>query len=201
MSRASSGSSPSSSWMTHLPLVLLGLRSTVRLDAGCCPADVLYGCQLRLPGDLVCPTAAGPSSSSADAAFAQTLQDSMLRSRPLPPVRRGPPVAGHVPAPLARVSHVFLRVDAVRRPLTPPYVGPFPVLDRGPKTFKLLKSGKEVIVSIDRLKPAFLSQDVLPDSDILLPPPASARAGPQPRVDRVLTSSGRCIRRPERFQA
>ena len=124
----------------------------------------------------------------------------MLRAQPLPPVRRGPPVAGHVPAPLARVSHVFLHVDAVRKPLTPPYVGPFPVLDRGPKTFKLLKSGKEVIVSIDRLKPAFLSPDILPASDILLSDPDGTSDAPPP-VAGVQTSSGRRVRRPERFQA
>ena len=40
----------SSSWMAHLPLVLLGLRTTVPEDASCCPADVVFGCQLRLSG-------------------------------------------------------------------------------------------------------------------------------------------------------
>ena len=161
MSRAlaSSSSSSSSSWMSHLPLVLLGLRTTVREDAGCCPADVVFGDQLRLPGDLLDP---GPPFSAADSAFAADLQSTMARLRPLAPVRRGPPLLGHVPSALDRVSHVFLRVDAVRRPLTPPYDGPFAVLERGKKTFKILKSGKEITVSIDRLKPAFLS-DIFQD--------------------------------------
>ena len=180
MSRAACGSSSSASWMSNLPLILLGLRTTVREDAGCCPADVVFGCQLRLPGDLVDVVTRHGHPASADSAFAEALRSSMAASRPLLPVRRSPSFSGHVPPALAKVSHVFLRVDAVRRPLTPPYVGPFPVLDRGPKTFRILKSGKETIVSIDRLKPAFISTDSrdlsLPysrrDSSPVLPSPA-----------------------------
>ena len=208
MSRAASGSSPSSasSWMSNLPLVLLGLRTTVREDAGCCPADAVYGCQLRLPGDLV---AGAPSSAppSADSAFADTLRAAMLDSRPLLPVRRGPYNPGHVPAALARTSHVFLRVDAVRRPLTPPYVGPFPVVERGPKTFRIFKSGKEQIVSVDRLKPAFLSHDSLPlpsgsvPAPVVPVPPAVPRSPAlvPPAPPDTITISGRRVRPPLRY--
>ena len=128
----------------------------------------------------------------------------MADSRPLLPVRRGPSSPGHVPPALAKVSHVFLCVDAVRRPLTPPYVGPFPVLDRGPKTFRILKSGKETIVSIDRLKPAFTSaqQELsLPSAGRVSPPvlpvpvppvvPVSGVAVDQDSVPVSFTSSGR----------
>ena len=153
----------------------------MREDAGCCPADVVFGDQLRLPGDLLDP---GHPSPTADSAFAADLQSAMARLRPLPPVRRGPPLLGHVPSHLDLVSHVFLRVDSVRRPLTPPYDGLFAVLERGSKTFKILKSGKEVTVSIDRLKPAFLSDIFKNDS----PATAAPRPGPvplDPRLDPV----------------
>ena len=201
---AASSSAPSSSWMDHLPLVLLGLRTTVREDAGCCPADVVFGEQLRLPGDFI-----DSSSSvvpSADSAFAATLQRSLRGSRPILPVRRGPPLVGHVPPALATVSHVFLRVDAVRRPLTPPYIGPFLVLERGPKTFKISKAGKEVTVSIDRLKPAFLTP-VLPSRSAPVPRPPAAEVGDAQNLAPVpsnvpvplFTSSGRRVRPPDRF--
>ena len=35
--------SATADWMTHLPLVLLGVRSAVREDSGCSPAELLYG--------------------------------------------------------------------------------------------------------------------------------------------------------------
>ena len=70
--------------------------------------------------------------------------------------------SSRVPVSLASCSHVFLRVDAVRRPLTPPYEGPFEVLQRGSKTFLINKCGKSYTVSVDRLKPAATSEIVLP---------------------------------------
>ena len=190
------GPASSSSWMAHLPLVLLGLRTTIREDAQCCPADVVFGCQLRLPGDLLQPSR-DPSSTDL-VPFVADLKDSMSRQRPLLPVKRSSRGQDHVPPSLGLVSHVFLRVDAVRRPLTPPYDGPFLVLERGPKTFKILKNNKEVVVSVDRLKPAFQDSSpplARPPPDPGPPPPQLTPQPPSPRH----TRSGRRIRPPERF--
>ena len=188
--------------MAHLPLVLLGLRTTVRVDAGCCPADVVYGGQLRLPGDLVaCPLQPDPLVGD----FATSLRAAMGSLRPLPAVRRSPQLPGHVPPALARVSHVLLRVDAVRRPLTPPYDGPFAVVARGPKNFTILKSGKETIVSIDRLKPAFLDNDndslppVSTSDSVPASPVVPVSVNPTPVPVPVSTASGRRVRPPVRF--
>ena len=183
-----------SSWASHLPLVLLGLRSTVREDARCCPADVVYGCQLRLPGDLMDASPVSPDVSP----FVADLQAAMASLRPLLPVQRASRDIGHVPSALARTSHVFLRVAAVRRSLTPPYDGPFPVLQRGEKTFKILKGNKEHLVSIDRLKPAFL--DVLPVSPAPAPAPAAPVATPLPSPP-LQTRSGHRVNAPHRYVA
>ena len=106
---------------------------------------------------------------------------------------------------LLDATHVFLRVDAVRRPLVPPYEGPFPVVSRSPstKTFVILKRGKPITVTVDRLKPAVLLPDVsaaappaLPAAKLPLPaaarswasvaasPPSPGGLRPRPRVDR-----------------
>ena len=187
--------------MTHLPFVLLGLRTTIREDAGCCPSDVVYGGQLRLPGDLISTDSSVPASSGTTSDFVSSLRSSLRGARPLLPVRRSPALQGHVPAALASVSHVFLRVDSVRQPLTPPYIGPFLVLERGPKTFLIDKSGKKTTVSVDRLKPAFLS----PSSDLrsVSPSPQVAFPGPVPRPPAsapVFSASGRRVRPPDRLQ-
>ena len=56
-----------------------------------------------------------------------------------------------------------MRVDAAKPPLTSPYVGPFKVLQRKEKTFQLQIRNTLDWVSIDRLKPAYLLPDDVPD--------------------------------------
>lgn len=51
---------------------------------------------------------------------------------------------------------MFLREDAIRKPLVPPYSGPHRVVKRSEKNFVILLRDKEVVVSIDRVKPAYL---------------------------------------------
>jgi transposase InsO family protein len=47
------------SWPTHLPWVLLGLRAAPREDSGVSTAELVYGAPLNLPGSLI-PTAKPP---------------------------------------------------------------------------------------------------------------------------------------------
>lgn len=54
---------------------------------------------------------------------------------------------------------VFLRDDAVHKSLKPPYEGPYKVLEPNSKVFIMKLPGREVTVSIDRLKPAFMIYD------------------------------------------
>ena len=173
---ASDGSS--ASWMDHLPFVLLGLRASIRADSGCSPSDLLYGSHLRLPGDLL-GVVQPPSSVPAVSEFANHLRSVMQKSSPMPVVHHCSP-ASSVSEALLTASHVFLRVDAVRRPLVPPYEGPFPVLERSAKTFIILKRGKNLTVTLDRLKPAFLLPGPSSVSPSSLAVPSSPSSSPQP---------------------
>ena len=42
-----------SDWVNHLPLVMLGLRSSPKDDSGFSPAEALYGTNLSLPGKFL----------------------------------------------------------------------------------------------------------------------------------------------------
>ena len=55
--------------------------------------------------------------------------------------------------------HVFVRRDAVRRPLQPSYDGPFQVLSCTDKHFTLDLGNRTDSVSVNRLKPTHLDLD------------------------------------------
>ena len=168
------------SWVDHLPFVLLGLRTAIREDSACCPADLVFGSPLRLPADLVDPSAPPTPSPSS---FVEDLGGVLRRVAPMPFEYHGN-TSSRVPSALASCSHVFLRVDAVRRPLVPPYEGPFEVLQKDTKTFLINKAGKEYRVSVDRLKPALTSdfhgspapplRQVAAPAEVIVPTPVSA---------------------------
>ena len=153
----------STNWMDHLPMVLLGIRTSVREDTGLCPAELVYGTALHLPGEFLSPP--DPDTPPPSTAFVDQLRRVLAAHRPPQAVHHrplGPSPA--IPRSLLDVTHVFVRVDAVRRPLTRPYVGPYSVISKTPKTFVLSKAGVPWTVSVNRLKPALgvLSPDVPP---------------------------------------
>ena len=64
-------------------------------------------------------------------------------------------VRAQIPAALRSADFVFVKHGARRAPLTRPYDGPFRVLERGEKFFKVKVGTKEQVITVDRLKPAF----------------------------------------------
>jgi hypothetical protein len=57
---------------------------------------------------------------------------------------------------------VFVREDAVISSLAPRYRGPYLVLDRQDKFFRLQIGSKQDVISVDRLKPVFSDTPVTP---------------------------------------
>jgi hypothetical protein len=128
-------------WPQHLPWVLLGLRSAPKEDSAVSSAELVYGAPLVLPAQL-----------AADLETPQLL-DKRVRSAP-PPVRHAalPPPAAP-PSSLATADLVYVRRGGSLPPLSPPYQGPYKVLERGPKFFKLQLGPRQERVSVDRMKP------------------------------------------------
>lgn len=141
-----------SEWCSSLPLVLLGIRTALKADLGCSSAELLYGTALRLPGELLASTT--PVNHTKPQDFSTALTTAMSALQPSPPR-----VPGHnksfVSQDLRDCTHVFTRVDAVKKPLQSPYSGPYPVIRRLRKTITINRNGKPDTVSIDRVKPAY----------------------------------------------
>ena len=156
-------------WMDVLPLVLLGLRSVWREGPDCSPAEMVFGTSLRIPGQFVPGAELGETPSNS---FVQTLADKMRSLRPAPSSHRPSSSSSSVfiPPSLMRAKQVYIRHDAVRRPLQRPYDGPYDVITPGEKSFVVSRQGQPYSVSVDRLKPA-LSAPGIPSS--VGPPPSS----------------------------
>lgn len=146
-----------SDWLIALPIVLMGLRSALKPDIGSSPAEMVFGKKMRLPGQFFSQTPQNRPASELVTQLAAAFQ----RLRPTSTAwhRRYDTQTPFVSQSLATATHVFVRVDAHRSPLSPPYRGPFRVVARGDKAFSLDKGGVIDTVAIDRLKPAFLSRD------------------------------------------
>lgn len=55
---------------------------------------------------------------------------------------------------LTTCSHIFVRVDNIKKPLQPPYEDPYQIPERNNKVFKITIKGQPTTVSMDRIKPS-----------------------------------------------
>ncbi len=208
----------SNTWVLDLPLVLLGIRSSLKVDLKCSAAEMVYGTTLRLPGDFFSLSPAPSTNVSDLLSYVDRLKSTMSRLTAVPP-RKPSQNTPRVPMDLSSCTHVFIRQDGVRRSLQPPYTGPFTVIRRKPKYFTIQVKGQSQSVSIDRLKPAFLLEETpatVPSTQPLSigvgtdspaatqQQPDTAPPVPEPRPVPTITPtrttrSGRQVRWPDRL--
>ena len=139
-------------WSEYVPVVLLGCRAAIKEDLGYSPAELVYGVLLSLPGQMLNPI---DLTGTDPALYINRLQCYFGNLPPMHPWEQT--IKPSVPKDISSWTHVFLRKDAIKAPLTPPYTGPYRVLSRTDKLFTLDISGKKETVSIDRVKRAFLN--------------------------------------------
>lgn len=187
-------------WTEALPMVLLGIRATLKTDLQASSAELLYGQPLRLPGDYF---STASDLLPHDGSYAKQLAARMRRMRV-----SNTRIQTHkvfVPAGLSTCSHVFVRIDATRRPLERHYEGPFRVLQRKDRVFIVERHGKRETISIDRLKVAFIEPS---EADSLVthrnapappPPPDIPTPTPMPETLPRQTRSGRRVHWPRRL--
>ncbi|BHF63738.1 hypothetical protein SprV_0200673200 [Sparganum proliferum] len=163
----------SATWSVNPPLMLLGIRSSVREDIQCTAAELVYGTPLRLPGEFV---QSSTTTTYIPSTFVQQLKQRMAQLRPTPTRLTSKRVFVH--KDLKSVPFVFARHEAVRKFLCPSYDGPYEVLQRMDKCYVIQKAERNDTVSIDRLKSAYL--ECIPLS--VVPPISSAPSPPDPPV-------------------
>ncbi|VDP28256.1 unnamed protein product [Echinostoma caproni] len=196
-----------SNWHETAPLVLLGIRNTIKADLHTTPAALAFGCSVRLPGELVAPT---PMRNFNYADFAQRLSHHMREVHAATTPKQTAIV--YVAKELSSCTHVFLRVDSTRAPLQAPYTGPLRVTARKDKTAVIDVNGRRETVSLDRLRPAFLESSDQRDSTdppsdptpVPSPPPTGPPQTPSaptmpPSILFKRDRRGREFRRPVRF--
>ena len=148
-------------WVNALPLILLGFRVTVKEDIGATPAEMVYGTTLRIPGEFF----AEHKSSVTENEFVTDFRRIMADIRPAQTSDHGK-TSTFVQPELKKCTHVFLRRDAVRPSLQPPYDGPFAVIKRkSDKVYTIRVRGKDVNATVDRLKAALVLADEQGTSD------------------------------------
>nr|CAK6928580.1 unnamed protein product [Fasciola hepatica] len=202
--------------LTELANLRLELRTSSTLQLKNSPLPSTDGTVLCdwSTGEYVQPsTDANPNPSQ----FVQQLEDRMSHLRPIPTRSSFTHVFVH--NDLYTSPFVFIRNDTVRKPLTPPYDGPFKVLSSTDKNFVVQKADKPDTVSIDRLKPTYFDTPPSPATPTLSPstetpptlpvddPPSIITpdttphppAPPQQQPPLVTRRSGRYARYPFRF--
>lgn len=197
----------SNDWFRKLPTVLLGIRSSFKADIGASIAEMVYGQSLCLPGEFFETSAA----VTGEAELVRQLRSHFEQLKPTATSQHGEHQIW-IPKNLMSASHVFLRDDKVRPPLKSIYDGPYEVLHRGEKTFKIRYKGKELTVTVDRLKPAHMasSSDAPTLAQSTWQEPGKIDCGTPENVQptsilisksrpQVTTRVGRRVRFPSRF--
>ncbi|XP_076299903.1 uncharacterized protein LOC143218556 [Lasioglossum baleicum] len=149
-------------WTDALPIVLLGIRTAHRVDLAASAAELVYGENPRLPAEFL---VASSENNMGPSEFVNQLREHFHNVRPTEASRHGKKKI-FVFKDLPTATHVFLRTDSAKSSLQLPYEGPYPVISRSDKTYTVKVRDKEMTVSIDRLKPAYVfEENITPETD------------------------------------
>ena len=134
----------------------MGLRSVPKEDTGFSNSEAVYGSALTIPGEFL----DAPELPSSQ--FLSKIEKVIAGFSTPPPhhVQHSPPA--EIPAALKNAKFVFVRENASKPSLGPLYRGPYLVMERRSKFFRLRIGTKIDAVSLDRLKPVFLDSPVVP---------------------------------------
>lgn len=113
-----------------------------------------YGTTLKIPGDFVDKKPIEGNTNN----FVTNLKQKMQKIMHNPSSNHGSSKT-FISPDLSKCEFVFVRHGQPIRKLDDPYNGPYRVISRSDKFFKLHIKGKEVTTSIDRIKPAYVLKE------------------------------------------
>jgi len=183
-------------WTEALPTIMLGIRAAWREDLGATTAELVYGETLRLPGQFLDdqPTTAEDNATH----LISTLRNLFNRLRPISGTNHDAKQP-FIFKDLSTASHVFVRHDGPRSILQPPYDKPFPVIKRTNKTVRVQIQGRNIDISIDRIKPAYLLADSEKNALETSTQNPEKTDNPEKPPTRI-TRAGRHVRFPDYFK-
>lgn len=186
-------------WSEVLPLVLLGIRAAWKEDLKASSAELVYGEPLKLPGEFFTPES---TATLNPADYVERLRKHITRLAPTSSSTHGNSKSFYLPKNIWTSEYIFLRRGPEKRSLQSPYTGPYKVLKRNNKTFKIQVQNKEITVTIDRIKPAYLSyedscnKNILTRKTVDTPPTSTLTSLPS----EMTTRSGRKVRFPDYYR-
>lgn len=114
----------SKNWLQALPVVLLGLQTSIKEDIKATAAEMTYGTSLRLPAEYFHSEDTTPDPQIFIERFREQMRN--VRSAPAAHHRKRSAFTHKM---LYTCTHVFVRVDKIKGPLESPYEGPYPVIE------------------------------------------------------------------------
>lgn len=147
-------------WVDKLPVILLGMRSVILEEFQATPAEMVYGTTLRLPGEFFTESQPCRNEHEFVKEFRIVLQQMAPTNRSNASIEKV-----FIQKDLATCTHVFIRNDAVRKTLQPPFDGPFKVLKRTERYFTVQLKHRKAQISMDRLKAAFIVDPIAESAD------------------------------------
>ena len=141
---------PPEHWRYRLPMALLSLRSLYTESIECAPCNIVFGTSLRLPADILTRNQHAEEHQNV---YVTELRKAMAQV--LPPKATFAPLPSQIDLKLLSCDYVYVRNNA-KKGLDSQYLGPFKVLERHEKCFKLQLDKRIDTVAIDRLKSAFI---------------------------------------------
>lgn len=141
----------SNNWTISLPSVLMGLRSTIHTNSDVSITEMVYGTPIRLPADLFEKT--NPISITPNTTV-ELLRNHLQNIKPIPIIHAGFKSI-FVHKDLKDCKQVFVREETVTKGLKSVYKGPYEVIERNTKYFKIKLGNKTDNISVDRIKPAY----------------------------------------------
>ena len=125
-------------WADHLPWVMLGIQASPKEESGTSAGEAALGNILAVQEQLLTTTAPPV--------------DTLALPAVIPAAKRTYAEAAATPA-LDGATHAYVQRGGVGPPLADNYAGPYLVLEKGPKAFKLQLGTRQEVVSQDWLKP------------------------------------------------